>query len=295
MAPNGTIPASTSVTLTDYNYVEEILRDPELLGYIQTNTVLLTVNGVGLTKEQSLAFLDAPTRPVKVSLGESSQAPGANDDRNAGYSIGSLWVTTGQEVYLCVSDTPTEAVWDHLLSQADSINDLADVDTVGAAHGDVLYFNGTHWTELPAGTDGQLLTTQGAGASPLWANSTDAVRRFFSYSFTSSSGQPYIESTSVSYETIGYFEWPGSDNVDPLSALRVIVQLGGGTSMDVRIYDSTNVATIAELLGITGTTFTIRDLGTLGNISATNAIWEVQIKATGGGRKARLATLTGIF
>jgi hypothetical protein len=295
MAPNGVIPASTSVTLTDYNYVEEILRDAELLSYIQTNTLLLTVNSIPLTKEQSLAFLDAPTRPVKVSYAESSQGPAATDDRDAGYSVGSFWVTTGGIAYRCVDDTPDNAVWIRMISGSDSINELADVDTVGAAHGDILYFDGTNWTELPAGTDGELLTTQGPGASPLWQPSQDAVRRFFSYSFTSSSGQPYIESTSGTYESIGYFEWPGSNTVDTPSNLSVIAAIGGGTSMSVRIYDSTNVATVAELTGITATTFTNFDLGTISNLSATVAVWEIQVLGVGGGRKARLAAITGIY
>ncbi|WP_406660887.1 hypothetical protein V7O66_13770 [Methanolobus sp. ZRKC3] len=39
----------------------------------------------------------------------------------------------------------------------------------GASHGDVIYFNGTSWTKLAAGTSGNYLKTQGAAANPLWA------------------------------------------------------------------------------------------------------------------------------
>jgi len=38
----------------------------------------------------------------------------------------------------------------------------------GQAQGDILYFNGTYWVRLPAGTPGQVLKTQGAGANPAW-------------------------------------------------------------------------------------------------------------------------------
>lgn len=38
----------------------------------------------------------------------------------------------------------------------------------GQAQGDILYFNGTSWVRLPAGTAGQLLKTQGAGANTVW-------------------------------------------------------------------------------------------------------------------------------
>ena len=111
MVPNGVIPASTTVILTAYNWVEEILRDTELQGYIENDAVTLTVNSIPLTKAQSLAFLDAPTTPVKMSLGESSQAPTTTDDAAHGYSIGSVWITTGGAVYTCTNATTNAAVW----------------------------------------------------------------------------------------------------------------------------------------------------------------------------------------
>lgn len=41
-----------------------------------------------------------------------------------------------------------------------------------AAQGDVLYYNGTAWVRLVAGTSGQFLKTNGAGANPAWASET---------------------------------------------------------------------------------------------------------------------------
>ena len=37
------------------------------------------------------------------------------------------------------------------------------------AQGDVMYYNGTDWARLAAGTSGYFLKTQGAGANPAWA------------------------------------------------------------------------------------------------------------------------------
>lgn len=37
------------------------------------------------------------------------------------------------------------------------------------AQGDLVYYNGTAWVKLPAGTSGQFLKTNGAGANPAWA------------------------------------------------------------------------------------------------------------------------------
>lgn len=45
-----------------------------------------------------------------------------------------------------------------------------DLNLTGQAQGDILYFNGTNWVRLPAGTAGQRLETQGAGANPTWEN-----------------------------------------------------------------------------------------------------------------------------
>ncbi len=39
----------------------------------------------------------------------------------------------------------------------------------GEAQGDILYFNGTDWVRLAAGTSGDFLRTNGAGADPAWA------------------------------------------------------------------------------------------------------------------------------
>jgi fibronectin-binding autotransporter adhesin len=38
------------------------------------------------------------------------------------------------------------------------------------AQGDILYYNGTAWTDLAHGTSGQYLQTQGASANPLWSS-----------------------------------------------------------------------------------------------------------------------------
>jgi len=46
---------------------------------------------------------------------------------------------------------------------------LVATSTGSPAKGDVLYYNGTNWTDLPAGTSGFFLETLGAGANPAWA------------------------------------------------------------------------------------------------------------------------------
>ncbi len=45
---------------------------------------------------------------------------------------------------------------------------IAALGITSQAQGDILYFNGTNWVRLPAGTNGQYLKTQGAAANPVW-------------------------------------------------------------------------------------------------------------------------------
>lgn len=52
---------------------------------------------------------------------------------------------------------------------AGSLDDLSDVTITSVAQGDILYYNGTAWVNLAAGTNGHFLKTQGAGANPTWA------------------------------------------------------------------------------------------------------------------------------
>lgn len=45
---------------------------------------------------------------------------------------------------------------------------LDDLAGISPAQGDIIYFNGTDWVALTAGTSGHFLKTNGAGANPAW-------------------------------------------------------------------------------------------------------------------------------
>lgn len=70
--------------------------------------------------------------------------------------------------YICIlastGNLPTNATYWSLMAQSGTdITSLA-----GLAQGDVLYYNGTSWVRLGAGTSGQFLKTNGSGANPSW-------------------------------------------------------------------------------------------------------------------------------
>jgi hypothetical protein len=47
---------------------------------------------------------------------------------------------------------------------------VVDLTITGEQQGSVLYYNGTNWVQLPPGTDGYVLTTNGIGANPEWGD-----------------------------------------------------------------------------------------------------------------------------
>jgi len=57
------------------------------------------------------------------------------------------------------------------LSIVQTVNDALSIP--GQANGDILYYNGSDWVRIAAGTSGQVLTSAGAGA-PAWANDLPA-------------------------------------------------------------------------------------------------------------------------
>lgn len=49
---------------------------------------------------------------------------------------------------------------------------IQSLTSLSFARGDILYYDGSQLQRLPAGTSGQFLKTQGAGADPVWANAS---------------------------------------------------------------------------------------------------------------------------
>jgi hypothetical protein len=56
-----------------------------------------------------------------------------------------------------------------VMTVTDNSVDGTDIALGSDAQGDVMFYNGTDWTRLAAGTSGNILQTNGAGANPSWA------------------------------------------------------------------------------------------------------------------------------
>ena len=95
------------------------------------------------------------------------------------------------------------------------------------------------------------------------------------------------ESTSTSYTIVSELIFAGTTMLGTPTTIKAILEMTGATNMDCRIFDVTNALVIAEKLGNVVAIATIVDLGTLSNLSAGEAIWEVQVRRTGGTGSSR--------
>jgi hypothetical protein len=100
--------------------------------------------------------------------------------------------------YICIlastGNLPTNTTYWNLMAQTGT--DITSI--AGLAQGDVLYYNGTSWVRLGAGTSGQFLKTNGSGANPAWATVQAGVLAVTS--FTNSTRTTLSSNTTTDYE-----------------------------------------------------------------------------------------------
>ena len=124
----------------------------------------------------------------------------------------------------------------------DNSVDGTDIALGSDAQGDVMYYDGTDWARLAAGTSGQFLKTQGAAANPIWGDAGDmtAVGDVTTgAAFTATAGQ---DGNSLYFEGAG-----GADGYE--------IQLIGATN--------TTADYAVTIPAITGTLITTGDTGTV--------------------------------
>lgn len=152
----------------------------------------------------------------------------------------------------------------------DSISflDLTDTPIAFGSPGDVVAVN-------PTG-DGLIFTAPGGGGG-------SGIRSSF-ISFND-----VVQSSSLTYERVAAFPFPGIAIIPSLSKINALVRRNGAAeSVSIRIYDATNAKVIAEATGITTLDETaITDLGTISNLPAGEATFEIQLLKVGGPGGAR--------
>lgn len=126
----------------------------------------LTASGV--IKEGGTAlsqkYISIPEGPAKGDMlyydgtGWVKLTPGASGYylKTQGANNNPVWAT--------INYTETDPLSVHTETDPLSIH-----EPTSPAQGDIIYYNGSNWTKLTAGTSGYFLKTQGASANPLWA------------------------------------------------------------------------------------------------------------------------------
>ena len=113
-----------------------------------------------------------------------------------------------------------------------------------------------------------------------WKQATSAGRIGVSLAF-SDNNSPFLSVNGASFEKISEFLFSGTDLLGLPTLMKVIARTSA-TSGDIKVFDSTNSLTIVEK-NITNIPDEIIDMGTLSNLPASEAIFEIQMKRTGGG------------
>lgn len=95
---------------------------------------------------------------------------------------------------------------------------------------------------------------------------------------------PEVTTTSAAYVLAARFPFLGSTLMGTPVAIKIVGGFIGTGTGDFRIQDVTNALTVAEITGVSTTNPAILDMGTLSNIPAPQAVWEIQLlRATGTG------------
>lgn len=92
------------------------------------------VNGVDTNYIYATMLFDPVQATLLKNKLDGTVPPGATDDSNAGYAVGSFWVdTVGGEAYRCVDATPAAAVWLNTTLELSELGGMALQDPASVA------------------------------------------------------------------------------------------------------------------------------------------------------------------
>jgi hypothetical protein len=148
------------------------------------------------------------------------------------------------------------------------------------AQGDILYYNGTSYVRLGAGTSGHFLKTQGAGANPTWAAS--GVTKFTStaQTITAAGSLTLAHSLGAAPFAVGARLKCTSTEANYSVNDEVAIELGsqaitsGGTA-DKGVSVVADTTNLNVRFGAATATFAIPDKTTGANTAITNSKWNI--------------------
>ena len=120
-----------------------------------------------------------------ISIGRTNDVPNIPN--------GTIWVGNASAV-----PTPVTPSGDATITNAGVIS-VSDLTISSEAQGDILYFNGSNWVRLGAGTSGHFLKTQGTGANPVWASAGGGAHTTQDWTVQSSAPSDPSSGTATMY------------------------------------------------------------------------------------------------
>ena len=105
---------------------------------------------------------------------------------------------------------------------------------------------------------------------------------------------PELTMSGPSYVAVAIFLWPGTAETGTPSAIKII-GYGTGDNWQARIVDVGQAKTVCECAVQTNGTNAIVDMGTLTNLAAAPAMWELQLKRSGSGNPDVFCAAMHIF
>jgi hypothetical protein len=254
-APDGVIPASGQVTLTLYNTATAIQDDPEIASHIASNSLLLNLDGVDLTKAQSqslqtgaivenMAANTVRANPTAASAPPQDMAVGASSFLGR-LAAGVFKALTGAEATTLLS---------------------------------VFVGSGGAKGLVPATAAGD--ATKFLRGDATWAAVSAAVTADIIIPLYNGNASPYIPIASGTYVSLARFVFLGTTLLGTPTAMKITGNRNTATTYDVIILRLDTNATIAEKTGNNnaGPTDAIIDLGSIGNLPATPTIFEIKAR-----------------
>ena len=144
---------------------------------------------------------------------------------------------------------------------SDNSIDGTDIALGADAQGDIMYYDGTNWTRLAAGTTGQFLETKGSGDNPTWSNTPAGVNALRDLTDVDNDVSTTSNNFLVASSTLGWV----SQTPD---MARVSLGLGVTDSPIFSGLEINQIASTAPLLHIVST-----DAGATTTITTTTALY----------------------
>ncbi len=209
-----------------------------------TNGQVLQTQGASANPHWTAAVLSFNTRTGAVTLtsGDVTTALGftpLSGNQTITLSgvisgVGTTAITTSFE------PISGKTVWSNVTgsSAAPVANSISSIlDTIDNTQGDILYRDLSSWLTLPAGTNGQVLQTQGASANPQWAT--------IATSFNTRTGAITLTATDVN-NALGYVPLSGNQNI----TITGVVTGSGTTTINTSFASISNNTVLSNVSGI---------------------------------------------